>query len=159
MLEAPSVIIAGIESQVDPGSENLIEEQARADRDLREVQMEEDRLIRLYLAGRITEDQLDHQRKFISERLENLPAKLRGYQAHLAMDATKLQVAQRVQEWARRSCTGAGRNGAEEQGELLQNVVDEITVDRETILKIRSLSLLSRTLQLPRTHHDTCEAI
>ena len=37
--------------------------------------MEEDRAIRLYVSGKITGEQLDLQRKFVTERLESLRAK------------------------------------------------------------------------------------
>ena len=54
---------------------------ARAERDLQNIQLEEDRAIRLFVSGKITEEQLDHQRKFITERLENLRAKLDEHRA------------------------------------------------------------------------------
>ena len=56
----------------------LDEEIGKAEGQLRSVQMEEDRAIRLYVSGKITEDQLDHQRKFITERLEILRNQLDG---------------------------------------------------------------------------------
>ncbi len=136
VLETPSVIIAGIESQADQGIESFAEEQARAERDLREVQLEEDRLIRLYVAGKITEDQLDHQRKFITERLENLRAKLDDYRARTARDASMQRVAWSVQEWAREVGQGLDALVPEEQRVLLQNVVDEITIDGDNNLAI-----------------------
>ena len=76
-LENPGLIVAGIEAlnaQEDGGG--LAEEAAEAERDLQKVQMEEDRAIRLYVSGKITEDQLDRQRRFITERLETLRARL-----------------------------------------------------------------------------------
>ncbi len=136
VLEAPSVIIAGIESQADQGIGNLAEEQARAERDLREVQQEEDRLIRLFVAGKITEDQLDHQRKFIAERLDHLRAKLEDYRTRSAMDTSMQRVAESVQAWAWEVRKGLDALVAEEQRDLLQIVVDEITVDRDNNLEI-----------------------
>ena len=136
VLEQPGVIIAGVESQADQESEPLAEDQTRAERDLRNVQAEDDRLIRLYVAGKITENQLDHQRKFIAEHLENLRAKLDDYRARSAIEATKQQVAVRVQEWAKEVGQGLDALVPAEQRELLQNVVDEITVDRENNLEI-----------------------
>ena len=65
-LENPGLIVAGIEAlnaQEDGGG--LAEEIAEAERDLQKVQMEEDRAIRLYVSGKITEDQLDRQRRLI----------------------------------------------------------------------------------------------
>ena len=55
-LENPDLIVAGIEAlnaQEDGGG--LVEEIAEAERDLQKVQMEEDRAIRLYVSGKITE--------------------------------------------------------------------------------------------------------
>ena len=43
--------------------------------------MEEDRAIRLFVSGKITEAQLDHQRRFITERLESARARLDDYRA------------------------------------------------------------------------------
>ena len=73
MLENPALMVASIEaveSQADGGG--LADEIAKAERDLQRVQMEEDRAISLYVSGKITENQLDHQRRFITERLETL---------------------------------------------------------------------------------------
>ena len=47
------------------------EEVAQAERDLRSIQMEGDRAIRLFVSGKITEAQLDHQRRFITERVDD----------------------------------------------------------------------------------------
>ena len=60
------------------------EEIAQAERDVRGIQMEEDRAIRLFVSGKITEAQLDLQRKFITERLESARAKLDDYRAREA---------------------------------------------------------------------------
>ena len=51
---------------------------ARTERELEGVQAEEDRAIRLYVSGKITERQLDHQRRLIGERLERLRAARRA---------------------------------------------------------------------------------
>lgn len=51
--------------------------------------MEEDRSIRLYVAGKITEAQLDYQRRFISERLEHCRVNLDDYRAQEAIEAEK----------------------------------------------------------------------
>ena len=45
------------------------------------VQIEEDRAIRLFVSGKISENQLDRQRKFITERLDNCRARLDDYRA------------------------------------------------------------------------------
>ena len=100
VLQEPSVIIAGIEALGEQGGESLAQERARAERDLREVQLEEERLVRLYVTGKLTEEMLDHQRKFITERMEHLRAKVEDYKARAATEVTREQVAQSVQAWA-----------------------------------------------------------
>ena len=62
-------------------SDGLQEQIARAERDLRSTQTREERAITLFVSGKITEAQLDNQRKFITERLENVRAKLDDYRA------------------------------------------------------------------------------
>ena len=67
MLENPSVIVAGIESlNSRTDGDGVAEEIAKTERDLQKVQLEEDRAIRLYVSGKITEAQLDHQRRAIA---------------------------------------------------------------------------------------------
>ena len=72
----PDLIGAGIDTFDALASGGLEEEVALAGRDLRSIQMEEDRAIRLFVSGKITEAQLDLQRRFITEQLENAWAKL-----------------------------------------------------------------------------------
>ena len=67
----------------------LVEEIAIAERELQKVQTEEDRAIRLYVSGKITEKQLDRQRKFITERLETLRLKLDDYRTRELAEAEK----------------------------------------------------------------------
>ena len=68
-------------------------------RDLRRIQMEEDRAIRLFVSGKITEDRLDLQRRFITERLERARAKLDDYWAREASGAEKRQLMETVLTW------------------------------------------------------------
>ena len=136
VLQEPSVIIAGIEALGEQGGESLAEEQARAERDLREVQLEEERLVRLYVTGKLTEEMLDHQRKYITERMEHLRAKVEDYKARAATEFTREQVAESVQAWAYRVGEGLDALSAEEQRRVLVDVVDEITVDHDNNLVI-----------------------
>ena len=62
-------------------AEALTEGITRAERKVKGVQAEEDRAIRLYVSGKITETQLDRQRKFITERLETVRAELDSLKA------------------------------------------------------------------------------
>ena len=136
VLQLPGVIIAGIAALGEHGGESLAEEQAKVERDLREVQIEEERLVRLYVSSKITEKMLDLQRKFITERMEHLRAKVEDYRTSAAMEVTKEQMAESVQAWAETVAQGLDTLSAEEQRGVLREVVDEITVDRDNNLVI-----------------------
>ena len=80
VLQNPDLIVAGIaDLDSQEGGGGLEDEIAQAERDLRSIQMEEDRAVRLFVSGKITEAQLDLQRKFITERLESAREKLDEY--------------------------------------------------------------------------------
>ena len=59
VMQNPALIVAGINALGDREGGGFVEEIAKAERELRTVQMEEDRAIRVYVSGKITEDQLD----------------------------------------------------------------------------------------------------
>ena len=131
MLENPGLIIAGIEamdSQADGGA--LADEIARAERDLQRVQMEEDRAIRLYVSGKITEKQLDHQRRFITERLETLRATLDDRRAREMAGAEKRALAEHIVEWTRRAGDRLDSLPDEGRREVLELLLDAATIDR-----------------------------
>ena len=89
MVQHPGLIVAGIESLNTPEDDGWEKEIAGAERDLNRVQAEEDRAIRLYVSGKIIEVQLDHQCKFITERLETLRTELDDYRAQQRAMAEK----------------------------------------------------------------------
>ncbi len=136
VLQEPGVIIAGIEAVGQGDSESLAEERDRAKRDLREVQQEEERLVRLYVAGKISEEMLDLQRKFVTERLEHLRAKVEDYRSRAATEVTREQLADSFHAWTERVGAGLEALKEEEKRDVLQDVVDEITVDGENYLVI-----------------------
>ena len=63
------LLIAGIDALDTSEDGEMAKQVARAERDLQNIQLEEDRAIRLYVSGKITES------------LENLRAKLDDYRA------------------------------------------------------------------------------
>ncbi len=131
VLEEPAVIVAGIES-IGKGDEGgLSEEAARVERDLEKVQLEEDRAIRLYVAGKITEEQLDHQRKFITERLESLREKLSDCRARESAQAGQRALVERVVEWGERIGEGLDHLSEDKRRDVLRLLLDEVTIDRE----------------------------
>ena len=131
VMENPDLIIAGLESLEGQGDGGLDKQVARAERDLQKVQYEEDRAIRLYVLGKITEEQLDLQRKFITERQETLREKLQDYRARESAQADKRLLAEHVVEWAHRVGEGLDDLPDMERREVLRLVLNEVTIDGE----------------------------
>ena len=136
VLQNPGLIVAGIDSLDSQESGGLEAEIAQAERDLRSIQMEEDRAIRLFVSGKITEAQLDHQRRFITERLESARAKLDDYRARKAGGAEKRRLMEAVLAWAREVGKGLDELTDEQRKELLRMVVDQVVIDRDNNVDI-----------------------
>ena len=161
MLENPGLIVAGIESlnsQAEGGG--LAEEIARAERDLQKVQVEEDRAIRLYVSGKITEAQLDHQRKFITERLETLREKLNEYRARESAHSERLELAERVVQWAEWVGDRLDDLPQEDRREVLRLLLDGATIDKNNqvnlTLAIPTEDFLSIAGPEPITRYTRC---
>ena len=136
VLQNPGLIVAGIDSLDSQDSGELEEEIAQAERDLRSIQIEEDRAIRLFVSGKITEAQLDHQRRFITERLESARAKLDEYRAREASGDEKRRLMEAVLAWAREVGKGLDELTDEQRKELLQMVVEQVVIDRNNNVDI-----------------------
>ena len=82
------------------------------------------------MSGKITEKQLDHQRRFITERLETFRANLDDHRARESEQAEKRALAEHVVEWVRRA--GDRLDGLSDEGrrEVLQLLLDGATIDR-----------------------------
>ena len=136
MVQDPGLIVAGIESlntQQDDGWDKDI---VRVERELNKVQLEEDRAIRLYVSGKITEAQLDHQRKFITERLETLRAELDDYRAQQKGVAEKRILMDNIVAWARK---GGGRLDDvpfEQRRDILKLLLDQAVIDRDNNIRL-----------------------
>ena len=131
VLENPGLIAAGLAALESGEDGGVAEDVARAERELAGVQAEEDRAIRLFVSGKITEDQLDHQRRFIGERLERLRATLDDYRARESAQVDRRAVLEQVEAWARRVGEGLDDLPDEERRELLNLLLDEATIDGE----------------------------
>ncbi len=131
VIQNPGLIVAGIEALDSQEGEGLDKQVARTERELEKVQFEEDRAIRLYVSGKITEEQLDRQRKFITERLETLREKLAGYQARETAEMEKRMLGEHVVEWAGRVGDGLDDLPQEKRREALRLLLDEVTIDGE----------------------------
>ena len=132
----PHLIVAGIDILDSQEGGGLEEEIAQAEPDLRSIQMEEDRAIRLFVSGKITEAQLDLQRKFINERLESARAKLDDYRVQEASGAEKRRLMETTLAWARKVGKGIDELTDEECKEILQMVVEEVAIDRDNNVNI-----------------------
>ena len=136
VIQNPDLIVAGIDTLNSQGSDGLEEEIAQAERDLRSIQMEEDRAIRLFVSAKITEAQLDIQRKFITERLESARAKLDDHRARESSGAEKRRVMEDVLAWARRVGQDIDELTDEQRKEILQMVVEQVVIDRDNNVDI-----------------------
>ncbi len=137
VLENPGLILAGIEAmnaQDDGGG--LVEEIAMAERDLQRIQMEEDRAIRLYVSGKITEDQLDHQRRFITERLEMLRVRLAGYRSQQMALAEKRNLMENFVAWTEKMGDRLDDLTDEGRREVLRFLLDGASIDGENKVQI-----------------------
>ena len=117
-------------------AEQLEEQIAQAERDLRSIQMEEDRAIRLFVSGKITEAQLDLQRKFITERLESARAKLDDYRALEESGTEKRRLMEEVLAWAREFGQGLDELTPEERHDYLQMLVEQVIIDKDNNVNI-----------------------
>ena len=136
VIQNPGLIVAGIEALEAQEDGSLEEEMAQAERDLRGIQMEEDRAIRLYVSRKITEAQLDHQRKFITERLESARARLDDYRAREASGTEKRELMEAVLTWATEIGQGIDELRDEQRKEILQMVVEQVVIDRDNNVDI-----------------------
>ena len=136
VIQNPDLIVAGIDTFDAQGGGSLEDEIAQAQRDLRSIQMEEDRAIRLFVSAKITEAQLDLQRKFITERLESARAKLDDYLARESSGAEKRQLMETVLAWARNVGQGIDELTDEERKEILQIIVEKVVIDSENNVDI-----------------------
>ena len=130
VIQNPDLIVDCIASLDSQESGGLEEQIALAERDLRTTQTREERAITLFVSGKIAEAQLDNQRKFITERLENVRAKLDDYWAWAASDAEKLRLREAVLAWARDVNQGLEESTPEQRKEFLHTVVEEVIVYR-----------------------------
>ena len=136
VIQNPHLIVAGIDILDSQEGGGLQADIAQAERDLRNIQMEEDRAVRLFVSGKITEAQLDLQRKFITERLESARAKLDDCRVQEASGAEKRRLMKHVLAWAKKVGKGVDKLTDEERKGILQKIVEEVVIDRNDYVKI-----------------------
>ena len=125
--------IEALDSREDGGP---AEDIAIAERQLHKVQLEEERVIRLFVSGKITEDQMDHQRRYITERLETLRARPDDYRDRETAEIEKRLAMEHVVEWVSRIGDGLDDLPDEERREVLRLLLEGVTIDRNNNLNL-----------------------
>ena len=136
MIQNPQLIAAGIESMEAEVDGGLAERISGAERDLRKIQVEEERAIRLYVSGKITEDQLDQQRRFITERLEAARADLHDLCARESMASEKRLVMENLVQWSQRFSQSLDELPEEKRRDVLRLLVDQVIIDGDNNVNI-----------------------
>ena len=137
VIRDPGLIVAGIDAlDTQDDGDGLEEEIVQAEREVRDIEMEEDRAIRLFVSGKISEAQLDVQRKFITERLEIARAKVDDYRARAASGSESRRLVERVRAWSRAVGGGMDDLTDEQRRELLLTTVEQVVIDRENNVDI-----------------------
>ena len=126
VVQDPEVIVTGMDTLRVGQDSNLEEEIAQAERDLRAVQLEEDRAIRLYVSEKITEAQLDRQRQVITERLEHFRVRLENRRAHKAVATHNHVLAGHIEDWARTVDQNLEGLGTDERKDVLKFLLDSV---------------------------------
>ncbi len=135
MFQNPDLILAGLKS-MDSEDDGLAKQLARAEKDLKKVEVEDSRAVGLYVSGKITERELDHQRKLIKERRDTAQAKVEDYRAQASMKAEKKALADNIVRWVEKIGGGIDNLPQEDLREVLRLVVDEIVIDRDNRVTI-----------------------
>ena len=83
------------------------------------------------MSGKITEDQLDHQRRYITERLETLRARLDDYRDRETAENEKRLAMEHVVQWVSRIGDGLDDLPDEGRRKVLRLLLDGVTIDGE----------------------------
>ena len=120
----------------DDGDDSLTADIDAAERDLGKVQDEQDRLLRVYVSGLITEAELTLQRKYITERLESAQTRLSGLRSQRVANEERAQTANTVKAWAARIAAGLDDLDDDGRREVLRQVVESGTIDRDNYIRL-----------------------
>jgi len=137
ILREPSFIFQALQAQADGrGPEELAEKIAKAEQEMRAVQLEEDLAIRLYITSKVTEAQLDRQRKFITERLERIRAELASLKAQQRAIQERQALSEGILAWTAEIKARLDNLSPEERQQLLRLVLDKVTIDSQNRVQI-----------------------
>ena len=136
MIQDPRLMAEGIYSLDSQEDGTLAEQTANAEVALRKVLVEEERAIRLYVSGKITENQLDQQRRFITERLEAARARLDGLRARESIASEKRLLMENLVQWAGKLGKGLDELPDEKRRDVLRLLVDQVVIDGDNNVSI-----------------------
>ena len=132
VLLQPELITHGISAVADDSrsDETAKIELSAAERVLSDVQTEEDRLIRLHVTGKITESQLDRQRKFITARLKQAEKNVAELSSRRFAARDRAPIAVQISTWCEKVKGGLKALLPDERKEILGLLLDGVVIDR-----------------------------
>ena len=136
ILENPQLIVAGIEALDSEDDGFSPDEVARAEKEIKKIQEDDERAVRLYVTGRITEEELDREREFIRQRLEAVNQKLDDYRVRQAAGAYQRELSDTVTAWAEKVGQGLSALSEEQRKEILSLVVEDVVVGNDNKVNI-----------------------
>ena len=135
MLADPFNFAENVESLPDgDGSHDADLEAARRERD--KVTTENDRLVRAYVQGIITETELVHQKKFITERLEWTTLRVTDLETAARVRHEAAQTRDSVIAWAGRIGDGLGALDAPGRREILRSICAGVYLDADNTVTV-----------------------
>ncbi len=126
-LTDPEAFYRAVDS--DDRADALADDIRHAEKELAKVTAEEDRAVRLYVSGEITEAQLGRQRKFITERLEHSRERLHGLRAQQTAEHERAAMLDSLTAWMKRIRARLADLDDEGRKAVVQQVLDGVTID------------------------------
>lgn len=131
ILESPELVVNGLMPGVEgPDRDQLDKYLSQAESDLRKIESEEDRLIRLLVSAKITEAQFDRQRKFITERLEAAKQAVDAARGRLQATESVSDIEDAVKIWTSRLKQGIDSLTELERQKLVRLMLHRVKIDR-----------------------------
>lgn len=131
VVQSPELIVFGIKSATGPDGGPLKEQIDQLERALLEVQEEEDRAIWLHVSGKISETQLDRQRKLILAKSETFQAKLEEYRNLEVAKTQARNLKESIYQWSEAVRESLEVSTLEERHETLLHLLDHVTINGE----------------------------
>ncbi len=161
MIRNPDLILAGIESIESGRGDGVAEETVKVERELRRVQQQEDRAIGLFVEGKITGSQLEHQRGLIAERIDGLRSRLDDCRGRQAAASDRRLAMENILKWSAEIGDGIDDIAPEKRKEMLRMIVEGVMIDRHNKVEITLALPVEKSLSIdsqPSTWRDTSTA-